>query len=117
MEHRDDPLAGTNLAFIEALYADYLEDPSSVDADWHAYFAAWAADDGDAGAARRAVDGPRFRSSSIFAPPGGAAPRGGVVAKAGVPAVVADPVTVDAETAKRVRFPPGSQAFPRPAAG
>ncbi len=56
MERRDPP-AGTNLAFVEALYASYLEDPSSVDADWQSYFATWAAEDGDAWAARRSVDG------------------------------------------------------------
>ena len=29
-----------NLAYIEALYAAYVQDPSSVDQDWRAYFAA-----------------------------------------------------------------------------
>jgi 2-oxoglutarate dehydrogenase E1 component len=32
-------LYGANAAFIEALYAQYLEDPSSVDESWRAYFA------------------------------------------------------------------------------
>ena len=71
MERREDPLAGTNLAFIEGLYANYLEDPSSVDGDWQSYFASWAAEDGDVRAARSAVTGPSFPPSSIFDPPGG----------------------------------------------
>ena len=32
-------LSGTNAAFLEALYAQYLSNPASVDADWQAYFA------------------------------------------------------------------------------
>jgi 2-oxoglutarate dehydrogenase E1 component len=32
-------LSGTNAAFIEGLYAQYLENPESVDAGWRAYFA------------------------------------------------------------------------------
>src|SRR3569833_3191341 len=32
-------LSGTNAAFIEGLYAQYLESPDSVDAGWRAYFA------------------------------------------------------------------------------
>ncbi len=113
MEHRDDPLVGTNLTFIEGLYASYLEDPSSVDADWQSYFEAWAADDGDVQAARRAVAGPSFRGSSIFAPPGGA-PSGVTLFPAGssVPAgssapaarsIAAAPVITE-EIAGRVRF-------------
>ena len=31
-------LDGTNAAFIEALYAQYLENPDSVDESWRAYF-------------------------------------------------------------------------------
>src|SRR5687768_9742501 len=29
-----------NLAYVESLYAAYVKDPSSVDQDWRAYFAA-----------------------------------------------------------------------------
>ncbi|MES2295120.1 MAG: 2-oxoglutarate dehydrogenase E1 component [Pseudomonadota bacterium] len=32
-------LSGTNAAFLEALYAQYLSNPGSVDAEWQAYFA------------------------------------------------------------------------------
>src|SRR5690348_1862230 len=31
-------LFGTNAAFIEALYAQYLENPNSVDGTWRAFF-------------------------------------------------------------------------------
>ena len=31
-------LSGTNAAFVEALYAQYLENPDAVDESWRAYF-------------------------------------------------------------------------------
>src|ERR1700761_8350160 len=31
-------LSGTNAQFVESLYAQYLENPDSVDASWRAYF-------------------------------------------------------------------------------
>jgi 2-oxoglutarate dehydrogenase E1 component len=46
-----------NLAYIEALYAAYVKDPSSVDPDWRTYFAAL---NGDASATERpefSIDG------------------------------------------------------------
>jgi 2-oxoglutarate dehydrogenase E1 component len=64
-----DPLGGTNLSFVEQLYAHYLEDPTSVDETWHQPFAEMAAEDGDLRAARVAVDGPGFHQTSIFDPP------------------------------------------------
>ena len=83
MSSHDDPLVGGNLAFVEALYLSYLEDPSAVDEDWQRYFAAQAAEDGDAWAARRSVDGPSFAAASIFDPPGVVTP--GVVTSGGDP--------------------------------
>ena len=65
-----DPLGGTNLSFVEQLYARYLEDPASVEETWRKYFAEMAASDGDLRAAQTAVDGPSFRPTSIFDPPG-----------------------------------------------
>src|ERR1700734_2193453 len=32
-------LSGTNAQFLEALYAQYLANPASVDPEWQAYFA------------------------------------------------------------------------------
>src|SRR5215472_5095676 len=32
-------LFGTNAAFVESLYAQYLENPDAVDPSWRAYFA------------------------------------------------------------------------------
>src|SRR5437868_7724073 len=32
-------LSGTNAAFIEAMYAQYLENPDTVDESWRAWFA------------------------------------------------------------------------------
>ena len=114
MDH-DDTLGGVNLAFVEGLYADYLEDPSSVDSDWQRYFEGWAAGDGDAWAARRSVDGPSFPASSIFAPApgfasGGTSAGGALPAGAGAradarhaAAAAAQPVIVTGEIADRVR--------------
>src|SRR5476651_47844 len=31
-------LSGTNAAFVESLYAQYLENPDAVDESWRAYF-------------------------------------------------------------------------------
>ena len=39
-------LNGANRAWIEALYAQYLVSPSSVDASWRAFFAEWRDEDG-----------------------------------------------------------------------
>lgn len=36
----------TNLAYVEALYNDYLDDPASVDASWRSVFEAWGMDTG-----------------------------------------------------------------------
>ena len=59
-------LTGENLAFIEQLYAQYLEDPSSVDASWETVFEEYFEGDGP-------ERGPSFTPRSIFAPPAGAA--------------------------------------------
>src|SRR4029077_336036 len=57
-----------NLAFVEALYEDYLRNPSSVSTDWQRYFSEIA--DGEFRFPK-----PRFRPSfhafSIFNPPAG----------------------------------------------
>ncbi|MEM9553358.1 MAG: 2-oxoglutarate dehydrogenase E1 component [Acidobacteriota bacterium] len=68
-EHPASAVADSNIAFVEELYASYLEDPHSVDVAWRDYFAEIARDDGDNWAAQRAVHGPSFRRASIFSPP------------------------------------------------
>ena len=55
-------LSGQNLAFVEALYADFLEDPASVSDDWRATFSTLP-DELSADALR----GPGFVRESIFA--------------------------------------------------
>lgn len=35
-----------NLAYVEAMYNDYLDDPASVDASWHELFAQWGMNTG-----------------------------------------------------------------------
>ena len=60
-----------SLAFIEGLYADFLQDPDSVEPEWRDYFERQAA------AGNGTADwkpGPSFRSASLFNPRGG---RGG----------------------------------------
>ncbi|MEX1015499.1 MAG: 2-oxoglutarate dehydrogenase E1 component [Phycisphaeraceae bacterium] len=59
----------TNLAYVEQLYARYLEDPRSLDDQWRSYFDRWAREDVPA---RTAVLGPSFRARSIFNPAGDA---------------------------------------------
>lgn len=54
-----------NLPFVEALYADYLRNPSAVPREWQDYFALMTSGD-------RATEGrlgPSFRPTSIFNPP------------------------------------------------
>jgi 2-oxoglutarate dehydrogenase E1 component len=38
MAASDGPLNGANLEFVESLFAAYSADPTSVDAEWRAYF-------------------------------------------------------------------------------
>src|SRR5688500_4885927 len=55
-----------SLLFAEGLYTDYLRDPSSVPADWRAYFDSL----GQGGDFARAPKlGPAFRPASVFNPP------------------------------------------------
>lgn len=68
-----DPLAGTNLTYVEALYAQYLEDPSSVDGEWQQYFSGLGSN-GDVHAVRRSVDGPSRQPTSIFHKPSASKP-------------------------------------------
>ena len=58
----DDTPNALSLAFVEGLYAEYLRDPTSVDASWRAYF------DEQPRTADRL--GPSFRAHSVFAPAG-----------------------------------------------
>ncbi len=52
-----------NLAFVEELYANYLDDPQSVSSEWRGYFAEMP--NGEVSAPRR---GPSFRAPSLFNP-------------------------------------------------
>jgi 2-oxoglutarate dehydrogenase E1 component len=63
-----DPLLGGNissLAFVEALYASYLNDAQSVTEDWQAYFDAFEKGMASALPFR---SGPSFRPKSLFTP-------------------------------------------------
>jgi 2-oxoglutarate dehydrogenase E1 component len=54
----------TSLAFVEGLYADYLNDPASVSDDWRAYF------EKEAAASSDTQLGPSFKPRSVFNAPG-----------------------------------------------
>ena len=56
-----------SLGFVEALYADYLKDPSSVAADWRSYFQTLDNDAGGAGFRSRPQLGPSQASPGLFA--------------------------------------------------
>src|SRR6185437_5817142 len=63
-----------SLAFVEGLYADFLDDPSSVDPEWRSYFEALsaasrpaAAENGEPGTWK---SGPSFHPASLFNPRG-----------------------------------------------
>ncbi|MDD4891838.1 MAG: 2-oxoglutarate dehydrogenase E1 component [Phycisphaerae bacterium] len=70
-------LGGGNLAFLEALYADYLRDRESVPADYRDYFDHL---DGQKKSPMRL--GPSFQPRSIFNPDGAGAQPGAVVPQA-----------------------------------
>ena len=59
--------AGTeSIAYIEALYADFLKDPNSVSAEWRDHFTGEAR---EAGVPSNIGIGPAFQPSSIYNPP------------------------------------------------
>jgi 2-oxoglutarate dehydrogenase E1 component len=66
MAAHQEPLNALSVAYEEALYAQYLQDPSSVPEDWRRYFGQLASGNGGAAAFR---EGPSFRPSSLFNPP------------------------------------------------
>jgi 2-oxoglutarate dehydrogenase E1 component len=75
--------------FVEALYADYLNDPNSVSRDWQRFFSKFAAYEWP-----RPQLGPSFKAHSVFNPPADGGPatatngRGAVPAKHGIDMVV-----------------------------
>lgn len=61
---KDTLLSGINAAWLEALYADYQENPASVPETWRVYFANLAEQDpepSNAADARHAVEGPHWQ--------------------------------------------------------
>jgi 2-oxoglutarate dehydrogenase E1 component len=84
MSQAEVTLNSSNLAFVEELYAAYLDDPTSVPEEWQAYFAAAAfkganGDGSGNGQALRFRPGPAFRPTSLFNPPGTAPARAPLV--------------------------------------
>jgi 2-oxoglutarate dehydrogenase E1 component len=60
-----------SLAFVEALYADYVRDPQSVDEQWQSFFEELGSD--RARLSQPPLLGPSFRARSVFNPANGAA--------------------------------------------
>ncbi|EEF58764.1 2-oxoglutarate dehydrogenase E1 component [Pedosphaera parvula] len=58
--------ASSNLAFLEGIYADYLQDPNSVSPEWQDYFHNFL--NGEAKTATSRL-GPSFQTRSLFNPP------------------------------------------------
>jgi 2-oxoglutarate dehydrogenase E1 component len=84
MSQAEVTLNSSNLAFVEELYAAYLDDPTSVPEEWQAYFAAAAfmganGDGSGNGQAARFRPGPAFRPASLFNPPTAAPARAPLV--------------------------------------
>jgi len=63
-----------NVGFVEALYEEYLQDPSSVSEEWRGYFADWS-NGNDSQSAHRRLS-PSSKPRSIFNPPGGGGSNG-----------------------------------------
>lgn len=73
MSQAEATLNSSNLAFVEEMYAAYLDDPNSVSEQWRRYFAD-AAPGGGNGAGTTFRTGPGFKRASLFNPPAGALP-------------------------------------------
>ena len=63
MTHSELPITASNLAYVEELYAQYVENPNSVEERWRVYFASM---DDDAGFADNPRLGPAFEPTSLF---------------------------------------------------
>ncbi len=95
-DHPASASAGApNVAYVEALFEDFLQDPASVDASWHPTFHAWAAQRNGHASVRQG-----FPKRSIFhARAGGshaaAAPVVGATSPAPLPAsAIGDPIAM-----------------------
>ncbi len=97
MDPMTESLNAESLAFVEELYAQYLEDPSSVDPSWRTYFGGFREAPGPNGG--RAGFGPSFEPSSIFDPPSEA------VAPTGPPRPELAPVPSRGSVAAAERIP------------
>ncbi|HTL51841.1 MAG TPA: 2-oxoglutarate dehydrogenase E1 component, partial [Planctomycetota bacterium] len=71
MDLSNTPLSGISLAFVEGLYADYLNDPKSVSDDWRRFFENAGGGPEAARFLQRPRLGPSFKPSGLFNPPGG----------------------------------------------
>ena len=63
MTHSELPITASNLGYVEELYAQYVENPNSVEERWRLYFQSM---DDDAGFAQDPRLGPAFQPASLF---------------------------------------------------
>lgn len=91
MNFKGEATGVSNLAFVEQLYWQYLQDPAAVSAEWRAYFATWG--EVDPAAARAASEGPSFKPASLFGAPASPSVPSTVVAP--VAAVASASATLD----------------------
>src|SRR5581483_10667673 len=66
MEDTKEQFNSLSLAFVEGLFADYLQDPESVAPEWQRYFSDLK--EGNGFGVETAI-GPSFRPTSLFNPP------------------------------------------------
>ncbi len=78
MSTSDLPNSG-NLAFVEALFEEYLTDPAAVDEDWRRYFDGLTRNNG---ATRYIAARPTFEARSIFNPAGNGGGNGASIVEA-----------------------------------
>src|SRR5919198_5095600 len=94
---QDSFLSGSNIDFIEALYARFLEDPRSVDASWRELFERQRGQgrpiyvNGRGGNGAQAAAAPSERPPGVMPPVAPAALRGAAIGVAQAAAVAAAP--------------------------
>jgi 2-oxoglutarate dehydrogenase E1 component len=74
MAENTEQFNSLSLAFVEGMYADYLEDQTSVPPEWQSYFGKMT--DGNGASLHQAL-GPTFARASLFNPPAHRPPLGG----------------------------------------
>ena len=94
MDKADSGVSDLSLSFVEALYGEYLRDPSRVSAEWARYFRQV---DANGGFPAQALEGPRFPKRGLFgsvSPEGRSTPQAETPSR-GIPDAIARQDRVD----------------------